>query len=267
MSQPSHDPRGGSIPPESGLSPGEGGGDTKDRLLDAAERLFGERGFEGTSLRAVTQAAGTSVSAAHYHFGSKEALLRATLLRRVEPINRRRLAALDALEASTPTPSVEALLEAYLRPVFEERAASSAGDGDPTRNPARLVAARLYSDPPELVASLKRELFAEVSGRLLGALARALPDHPRSELALGLQLLVGMMVHVLSGNLEDAPHLEGGARVLDDEALLERLVAVAAAGLRALPVASAHATPADGSAARSARSARAPAAAAGKEGR
>ena len=56
--------------------------DTKERLLDAAERLFAERGFEGASLRAVTQAAGTSVSAANYHFGSKEALLGRTLLRR-----------------------------------------------------------------------------------------------------------------------------------------------------------------------------------------
>ena len=72
--------------------------DTKERLLDAAERLLAEHGYEGTSLRAVTQAAGTSVSAANYHFGSKEELLRATLLRRVEPMNRRRLACLDDLE-------------------------------------------------------------------------------------------------------------------------------------------------------------------------
>jgi len=222
------------LPPGSPITPVEGSRDTKERLLDAAERLFGERGFEGTSLRAVTQAAGTSVSAAHYHFGSKEALLRATLLRRVEPINRRRLAVLDALEASGATPSVEALLDAYLRPVFEARAAKGAPT-DPARNPARMVAARLYSDPPELVAALKRELFSEVSGRLLDALARALPDRPRSELVLGLQLLVGVMVHVLSGNLEDVPHWDGGPRALDDEALLERMVAFVAAGLRALP--------------------------------
>ena len=43
--------------------------DTKERLLDAAEHVFAERGFEGTSMRAVTQAAGAAVSAANYHFG------------------------------------------------------------------------------------------------------------------------------------------------------------------------------------------------------
>ena len=63
------------------LTPTEGGrgAETRERLLDAAERIFAERGFEGASIRAVTQAAGASVSAANYHFGSKEALLRETL--------------------------------------------------------------------------------------------------------------------------------------------------------------------------------------------
>ena len=73
-------------------------------------------------MRAVTQAAGASVSAANYHFGSKEALLRATLRRRLEPVNRTRIARLDALEreaAGRPL-RVEQILEAFLRPIFEE---------------------------------------------------------------------------------------------------------------------------------------------------
>ena len=215
--------------------------DTKERLLDAAERLLAERGFEGTSLRAVTQAAGTSVSAANYHFGSKEELLRATLLRRVEPLNRRRLACLDDLEhAAGDAPlSVEAILDAYLRPLFAER---SAGGEAPST--VRFVAARLYSDPPDLVSALKQELFGEVSRRYLDALSRALPGRSRAELGLRFQFAVGSMVHVMSGNLTDAPHLKeaaagdgggprGDADLLSDTSVLRHMVAFLAAGLRA----------------------------------
>jgi AcrR family transcriptional regulator len=222
-------------------------GDTKERLLDAAERLLAERGFEGTSLRAVTQAAGTSVSAAHYHFGSKEELLRATLLRRVEPMNRRRLGCLDDLEraASGAPLSVEAILDAFLRPLFAERAARGEAGSD-----VRFVAARLYSDPPDLVSALKQELFGEVSRRYLDALSRALPGRSRAELGLRFQLAVGSMVHVMSGNLMDAPHLKEvaardsvGARgdpdLLSDASVLRHMVAFLAAGLRA-PVADAQ---------------------------
>jgi len=207
--------------------------ETKERLLDAAERLFAERGFEGTSLRALTQEAGTSVSAANYHFGSKEELLRATLLRRVGPMNARRLERLDALErraAGAPLP-LEAILEAYLRPLFEEQE---------MRSHARFVAARLYSDPPELVSTLKQELFGEVSRRFLDALGRVFPERTRAELGLRFQFSVGSMVHVMSGNLQDAPHLEepevqreAAGELLSDASVLRELVAFLAAGLRA----------------------------------
>jgi AcrR family transcriptional regulator len=203
--------------------------DTKERLLDAAEGLFTERGFEGTSMRAVTQAADASVSAANYHFGSKEALLQAALVRRLEPLNRRRLEALDALEAAAGDEpvSLEALLEAFLRPGFE--AQRDAGDG---RLPFRSIASRLYADPHEMVSSLRIELFGPVIRRFLDALAGALPDRTRDELALDLQFFIGAMVHVISGHTR----IEGdGARPLSipDEWVLQRMVSFAAAGLRA----------------------------------
>jgi AcrR family transcriptional regulator len=65
--------------------------DTKERILDAAERLFAAHGFAGTSLRAVTKEAGVNLAAVHYHFGTKEDLLRAVLSRIVIPVNRERL--------------------------------------------------------------------------------------------------------------------------------------------------------------------------------
>jgi len=204
-------------------------------LLDAAEQIFAERGFEGASIRAVTQAAGASVSAANYHFGSKEALLRETLLRRVGPLNERRIARLDALEenAGGRPVELETIIEAFLRPVFEEHAASV----DAT-NRFRQVAARIYSDPPDVVATMKRELFGPIVTRFVGAISAALPEKTLEEIELGFQLTVGVMVHVISGHLVTTPVSEDGGcecwtSRLSDEAVLQQMIAYVVAGLRA----------------------------------
>jgi AcrR family transcriptional regulator len=202
---------------------------TRERLLDAAERLFAERGFEGTSMRAVTQAAGTSVSAANYHFGSKQALLRATLQRTIDPVNRRRIERLSALEreaGDAPLP-LEAILDAFLRPAFEVRAESADA---PARY--RQVAARVFSDPPEVVAQLRRDLFDAVIGRFIDALRRALPEQTAQQLQLSFHFMVGIFVHVIAGHLEMMRGAVGSVD-LSDAAVLQRLISFAAGGLRA----------------------------------
>ena len=50
---------------------------TKDRLLDAAEQLFAERGYDATSMRELTTAAAVNLAAVNYHFGSKRELFAA----------------------------------------------------------------------------------------------------------------------------------------------------------------------------------------------
>jgi len=141
-------------------------GDTKERLLDAAERLFAEHGFQGASMRAVTQRAGTAVSAANYHFGSKEELVVAVIRRRVQPINDQRLARLDEVEAGATVPSVEAIIDAFFRPLFEARSKRvEEGHGEYFRQ----VAARLFADPKPLVDALRRELSPRTRPARLGA--------------------------------------------------------------------------------------------------
>jgi AcrR family transcriptional regulator len=60
---------------------------TKERILDTAERLFAERGYSATSLRAIIAEADVNLASVHYHFDSKEALLEAVFLRRALPAN------------------------------------------------------------------------------------------------------------------------------------------------------------------------------------
>ena len=200
---------------------------TKERLLEAAVRLFAANGFQGTSVRAVTQAAGTSVSAANYHFGSKEEMLGAAIRMRAEPLNRRRLEALEALErtAGESATTVEEIVGAFVRPVFELRAA-----GSPEDTAYRGLAARLYLDTRESVAQIRREIFEPVNDRFCEALHLALPGASRSEIDLALQLAVAVLVHLLS---RDASSLAMGGG-MDAEELLSKLVAFAAAGIGAV---------------------------------
>src|SRR5712691_12477039 len=71
---------------------------TQAKILDTAEGLFMEHGFEATSLRQITAAAGVNIAAVNYHFGSKEELFQTVLTRRLDPMNQERVELLDALE-------------------------------------------------------------------------------------------------------------------------------------------------------------------------
>lgn len=214
----------------SGSSQSVSSAETRERLLDAAEALFAERGFEGTSMRAITQGAGTSVSAANYHFGSKEKLLHETLRRATAPANERRLELLDRYQAEagdSPLP-LERVLDAFLRPVMEWRLRDGV-DG------ARQISARLFSDPPQLIQSIKVEIFGPMSRRFLEALERALPDHEPADVELAYQFLIAIMVHVISGQLESSSWAAHQTEGIDEEALLAHMIRFAAAGLRARP--------------------------------
>src|SRR5205085_2358496 len=60
--------------------------ETRTRILDAAEELFMQHGFEGTSMRLLTAKAGVNLAAVNYHFGSKDALIEAVFHRRLDPM-------------------------------------------------------------------------------------------------------------------------------------------------------------------------------------
>src|ERR1700689_677128 len=93
--------------------------DTRTRILDAAERLFAERGFRGTSVRAITALAGANLAAVGYHFGSKAELVAAVIRRVTEPILAARGAGLARLLTLPPDPPVAELVAAFAGPLFD----------------------------------------------------------------------------------------------------------------------------------------------------
>jgi len=94
--------------------------DTKERLLDTAERLFAERGVKEASVREITKEAGSNLASVNYHFSSKYGLIRAVIARRIEPLNMRRFELLDTYEAviSDPDKDLHRIFASQLDQVF-----------------------------------------------------------------------------------------------------------------------------------------------------
>src|SRR6187401_2389167 len=90
---------------------------TKDRILGAAEELFAQYGFAGTSLRQVTTRADVNIAAVNYHFGSKENLVNEVFRRRMDEMSAQRLAALKQAVREHPG-ELEPILAAFVSPAL-----------------------------------------------------------------------------------------------------------------------------------------------------
>src|SRR3954469_19683508 len=120
--------------------------ETRTRILDAAEELFMQHGFEGTSMRLLTTKAGVNLAAVNYHFGSKHALVEAVFRRRLDPMNAARIAELATLETEGGVASTGAIIRAFISPGL--RLMADGKDGG--RNFTRLLG-RTYTEPNKLV--------------------------------------------------------------------------------------------------------------------
>jgi AcrR family transcriptional regulator len=198
--------------------------DTRQKILDAAERLFGEQGYGATSLRHIIAEAGVNLAAIHYHFGTKEDLLDQLVMRKGGPINAERLALLDALEAKAKGQAVplEPLLAAFLGPPMMRV----------RKNPefARLMG-RMYGEG--LMPRIVERHFQRVVTRFFAALARALPHLTPGELALRLQFMAGAMAHILMCKAPDAKTLAGASPPTRPQHVMRELIAFLSGGLQA----------------------------------
>jgi len=204
---------------------------TKVRILDAAEALFMEHGFEATSMRALTAAAGVNLAAVNYHFGSKEELFQAVLTRRLDPMNQERVELLSRLESkAAPAPlSCDRILMVLFVPAL--RLARDPARGG--KNFLRLLG-RAYADPAPFIRQFLSEQYAPMIARFKAAFGRALPHLPRRELSWRLHFIMGALSYTLAGT--DALKLIAELNPRDtgnDELLLRRRAPFLLAGLTA----------------------------------
>lgn len=192
---------------------------TKAKILDAAEKLFGQHGFDATSLREITNEAQVNLAAVNYHFQSKESLIDAVIVRRLEPVNRHRL---EMLDAAGPSPRLEQIVEAFVSPVL----------GAEMWNAAPLIG-RVFSNPAQFAVRIFQTHLAPVAQRFDQAFAVALPDLSSEERFWRLHFMAGAMTHLLA--LWDVLPLMTQLPIepIQRRELVSRMVQFLAAGFRA----------------------------------
>ena len=206
------------------------GSETKQIIMDVAEALFATHGYEGTSLRMITQQAGVNLAAVNYHFGSKAALMEAIYERRIRPMNAERLRRLDELEARHGDGQrlpLEPLVEAFIAPALR---LSREGRG----NHFITLLGRSYLESSPTLHAQVRRLFDGVAERFRQAFARALPELPSAELYWRLHFMVGVLAYCMTGT--EMMRLIASSRMEasdDPDELITRLVAFISHGLAA----------------------------------
>ncbi len=205
-------------------------GDTKTRILDAAEDIFIDLGFEAMSLRQITSRADVNLAAVNYHFGSKEALIHAMLARRLDRLNEERLALLDRFDAQLGARlTCEHVLGAMFIPALRLSRDPQGGG----RAFLKLLG-RAYTDPSAFIHDFLNRHYASVAQRFFEAFQRALPHLPREELGWRLHFAIGALSGVLAGADTDnllAQFSQG--RSMNDLQLIARLASLMVAALKA----------------------------------
>lgn len=203
-------------------------GDTRERILDAAESLFTEHGFDGTSMRQITGRAVVNLAAVNYHFGTKEALFQAVFQRRIDQLNHARIETLDRmeLEAKGVPLKPSQVLEGFFGPALAMAADTAHGGHTFMR-----LLGRTYTEPTQFVRRFMAEEYADVMKRYADALYAALPGVPVSEIMWRLHFMMGAVSYAISG----IDGLKLAAPDLDDDParMGPRLMAFLLGGLRA----------------------------------
>jgi AcrR family transcriptional regulator len=174
-------------------------GEARGRIIEAAEKLFAVDGYDAVSFRDLTAAAGVSLSAIHYHFGSKQAVLSEIFARRAGLLTERRLELLEAAcRYGGRSPSLESILDAFLRPAFEV----THGDRNDLFNRLR---ARVSLEHNVITREIVSRAFDENDLRFIEEFGAALPDLTHEDLHWRFHFLVGAMIYTMS----DSGQLEG----------------------------------------------------------
>jgi AcrR family transcriptional regulator len=202
---------------------------TRERILDAAERLFAERGFDGASLRAITSGAGVNLAAVNYHFRSKNDLIHEVFACRLAPINARRIAMLDACEAEAGNGVVplEEVVRAFVEPLLRPEGIAPAG-----RLSLQTLLGRMYAEPGRNVRRIFLGEMEEVVRRFRTAFQRALPEAPPADIFWRLHFTIGAMAHTLAASWIIEMLSGGLCDPSDADGITERLVRFVVAGLK-----------------------------------
>lgn len=201
----------------------------KDRLVDAAEELFCERGFKGTSIRDIAASAGCNIASVNYYFGSKEKLYEEVWHRHLIPMRDGRIASINKVMSQTETsPDLEGLLRSFADTFVGSMVDSS------SMSRLSMLMAREYIDSHLPTNMFVEEVMMPTITAMNGALVKTCPNLDESKILPVVFSIVGQLVHLVhvktmfeqGGDDLDLPPF-------DYHEILDHIVEFSAAGIRA----------------------------------
>ncbi|UCE99738.1 MAG: TetR/AcrR family transcriptional regulator, partial [Planctomycetota bacterium] len=199
-----------------------------DRLLDAAEQLFAQKGFNGTSIRHITTKASTNIAAVNYHFGGKEKLYIEVFQRRMGEMRNIRTARIEKVMAQTdPEPTLEKLLRefatAFIEPLIDNTGGSLF---------MKLMIHEM-SDPHLPRRMFIDELAAPTLSALGKGIARVCPGLEQDKIVFSIISIIGQLVHIIHLNklFDLGDFVESPTPALAE--MVDHIVEFSAAGIRA----------------------------------
>ena len=178
--------------------------DKRTQLMEAALELFAEKGFDGTSVRYIAQAADANVAMVSYYFGSKEKLLEAIFERNFMAVQ------LEQTRQDTelnPLQKVEILVDAYVSKICRHRSFSKMM----MRQQSKIGQGPLY----EQIMKFRARNYA-IAGELLAEGQQVGLFRPDIDVGFLMAMLVGTSQYVLfTGQLRLVP-------IADEEAYLKQ---------------------------------------------
>jgi AcrR family transcriptional regulator len=202
----------------------EGRTDSREEILDAAERHFAQGGYAASSLREIALDANVTQAMVNYYFGSKREMFKEVYLRRGYWLAAQRM---ELLERTTAKPrfTVEDVIRSYITPPFQLRSSEQG------RAFLRLQA-RLHAEQDEESFALRRTVYDRPVRAYVACLHGLLPDKSKETLFLRFAQLIGIYLYILS----DAHRVEemSGIKALNPQPneFIEEIVSFTAVGFR-----------------------------------
>ncbi len=201
----------------------------KDRLLDAAEELFCEHGFKGTSIRDIAASAGCNIASVNYYFGSKEKLYEEVWRRHLIPMRDARIASINkVMSQAKAQPNLEDLLKS-----FADTFVGSIVDANRASRLTKLMA-REYIDSHLPTNMFVNEVIKPTMTAMHKALVKTCPDLDESKILLVVFSVIGQLVHLvhIKTMLEQGGD-DSSMPIFDSDEVINHIVKFSAAGILA----------------------------------
>ena len=204
-------------------------GTTRKRLLHATEYLFASHGFSGLTMRGVAEKANTNIASAHYHFGSKEAMVLEMLRKRIEPLNALRLMKLEEEKTKVGNEALptRVVFSALISPIGE------LVSRDSESLIMNQLVARSFTEPVSFIEKMQRRFFKQLATIFISELKNSHPQANEEDIHWNFHLAISAMLGALAQHRRLKDFSNGICDDKDFKGMINRLICFTSSGFDA----------------------------------